>query len=244
MTILKNKITKEQLYDLYWNKELPTVKIGKIFQCSGRWIRYLLDNYSILRRNPSEAKNLSKKLGKEAPNYKGGLPKCIDCGRELTYYRKNIRCKECRFKFAIGKNASRYIDGRSLKTYFCIDCNKEVCCETAINGQGRCQKCSGAFYSGVNSFNYDGGELDLIHQIRDSWKGQEWRKKALKRDGKKCQICNLTENLGVHHKIPLRYILDLYQIIDYAQAKKCNLFWDINWGITLCMDCHKTLGNI
>ncbi|KKM97596.1 hypothetical protein LCGC14_1166380 [marine sediment metagenome] len=106
MIILKNRITKEQLYDLYWNKELPTVKIGKMFQCSGRWIRYLLDEYNILRRNSSEAKNLSKKVEKAHHNYKGGFPLCVDCGKQLSHYNKDARCKKCRFimEYKLGNN--------------------------------------------------------------------------------------------------------------------------------------------
>jgi hypothetical protein len=40
-------------------------------------------------------------------NYKGGLPKCIDCGKELTYYTYK-RCSNCWHKFAIGINSPNY----------------------------------------------------------------------------------------------------------------------------------------
>ncbi len=40
------------------------------------------------------------------------------------------------------KNNPNYIDGRTLKKYYCIDCEKEINYYTAKYGQYRCRKCA------------------------------------------------------------------------------------------------------
>lgn len=36
--------------------------------------------------------------GDKNPNWTGGKPKCIDCGKQLTHYHRK-RCKECHYRF-------------------------------------------------------------------------------------------------------------------------------------------------
>lgn len=59
-------------------------------------------------------------------------------------HKINCQCCICKNKRgeSSGKNCPNFIDGRSIKKYFCKDCNKEISWVTAINGQGRCQSCS------------------------------------------------------------------------------------------------------
>lgn len=57
---------------------------------------------------------------KNHPKWKGGLPKCIDCGVEISQGRK--RCKECWYKANSGKNNGNYKHGKRK----CIDCNGQV----------------------------------------------------------------------------------------------------------------------
>lgn len=49
------------------------------------------------------------------PNWKGGLPKCLDCNVEITKGRK--RCRRCCFK---GKNNPNYIHGEARYKYSMI----------------------------------------------------------------------------------------------------------------------------
>jgi hypothetical protein len=60
-------------------------------------------------------------------NYKGGLPKCIDCDKELANYGTE-RCQSCaaKKKYIIPENNPAHIDGRSLIPKFCKDCGKEL----------------------------------------------------------------------------------------------------------------------
>ena len=60
----KKKPTKDELYDLYWNKGLSTVEIGKIFGFNNNTIRRWMIEYGIPRRSLSESKfklNFQKK---------------------------------------------------------------------------------------------------------------------------------------------------------------------------------------
>ena len=170
---------------------------------------------------------------KRHPRYIGGLPHCIDCDKELTHYNKNNqqqRCRKC------------YNKSRSKRHYFCIDCNKEISRHSKI-GKGRCMKCSGDYFSGNNSWNWFGGKIRFTTRIRTNGKYKLWRRLILKRDHKKCQMCNKSKkHLHAHHKIPLRSILVLYAIKTYKQFLRCKLLWDVNWGITLCQKCHNSLG--
>lgn len=42
--------------------------------------------------------------GKDHPNWKGGLPKCLECGKRVTNY-VNKRCSKCKYKDPIFKKA-------------------------------------------------------------------------------------------------------------------------------------------
>jgi hypothetical protein len=64
----QNKITKENLYDLYHNKRMSTRKIGKIFNCSHTNILCWLHKYNIKIRKNVE-------LGEKHYNWKGGVRK-------------------------------------------------------------------------------------------------------------------------------------------------------------------------
>lgn len=73
------------------------------------------------------------KKGQDHPNWKGGLPKCLDCGKELSGY-DHKRCIKCNKEFQFGINASNY----KGKINECIDCNKTL----SNNLPRRCQSCS------------------------------------------------------------------------------------------------------
>jgi very-short-patch-repair endonuclease len=97
------------------------------------------------------------KLGKYNSNYVHGLPKCIDCGKQLSNYIA-LRCDYCNNKYQQDKNHPNYKDGRTKKIYFCVDCNKTITWQTWWNGNRRCMHCSGVIL----------------------WKNKIFRKKLLK----------------------------------------------------------------
>lgn len=66
------------------------------------------------------------------------------------------------------------------------------------------------------------------HKLRTSSKYQEWRLKVLKRDNYTCGICkSITKSLQVHHKT--NFSTDIENR------------YNIDNGITLCLECHKKL---
>jgi len=143
--------------------------------------------------------------------------------RYLKLYNIKIRTKS---KAQEGKFNHRFINGKTLEKYHCIDCGKKIPYQTGYYGQGRCDKCKYAIpenhpnWQGGKSFEEYGKEFDnaLKEQIRF-------------RDKYKCRICGCSQlengrQLDCHH-------------IDYD--KKNN---NINNLIVLCRSCHlKINGN-
>ena len=66
------------------------------------------------------------------------MNKCNFCEKKLSNYKAK-RCRDCYNKYLLknGKNTNRYIDGRTLKKYHCIDCEKEVSYDAK-----RCHSCA------------------------------------------------------------------------------------------------------
>lgn len=56
------------------------------------------------------------KSGKKHWNYKGGRPKCIDCGKQLWDYKVK-RCRGCRVRYVVGKNHWNWKGGISFEPY-------------------------------------------------------------------------------------------------------------------------------
>lgn len=162
---------------------------------------------------------------------------CVDCGKSLgknAQYNRTKRCQSCAAKkqFKNPKNHQKYIDGRTLKKYYCIDCKIEI---SRYDVQ-RCCSCSnihlhkiGKFDSkGNNNGNYIDGRSYESYPIEFT---EELKEKIRERDNYTCQgeNCSMTyeehliiygRNLHVHH-------------IDYDKqnCSKNNL-------ITLCQQCN------
>lgn len=140
-----------------------------------------------------------------------------------------------------GKNNGRYIDGRSLITYYCIEfsCNKIV-----SESNRRCKSCARRFYykehpnfnKGKNNPNF--GKRGKLSHSYIHGKGFEpysedfsnyLKKQIRKRDNYSCQICKMSqkEHLIIHNeKLPIHHI-------DYNK-QNCNK----NNLISLCFKCH------
>lgn len=79
-----------------------------------------------LGKNPEHSKRMSgRKLtqehvekiklrmkGKNHWNYKGGKPKCLDCGKEVSHYESK-RCNVCKFNTIRGENNYQWIVDRT-----------------------------------------------------------------------------------------------------------------------------------
>ena len=61
-----------------------------------------------------------KVFGDKHPAWKGGKPKCVDCGKELYWQRRknpNCRCRKCFFKQYRGEKHHKYINGINRDGY-------------------------------------------------------------------------------------------------------------------------------
>ena len=91
----------------------------------------------------------------------------------------------------------------------------------------------------------EGRKTPFYKLLKVSQEYSQWRKKVFERDGWKCQRCNNSGILNVHHKTPFailyKQIFDKNKTIEelFIIAKGFNKLWDINNGITLCVNCHK-----
>jgi 5-methylcytosine-specific restriction endonuclease McrA len=67
---------------------------------------------------------------------------------------------------------------------------------------------------------------------------------VLGRDGRACQDCgahSTFENpLHVHHLLPFAEILAEHRPISVEQAESYSALWDVDNGVTLCSECHRT----
>ena len=129
------------------------------------------------------------------------------CGKLIT--NNAILCQKCR---NTGKNSPVYIDGRTLKKYFCIKCGKKIYEDTYLYGNKQCKSC--ARYK--NGKGYEKYPIEFTKKLKY---------KILKRDNFTCQKCNqygtiLKNKLTIHH-------------IDYNKFN-CNE----NNLITLCFKCN------
>ena len=133
---------------------------------------------------------------------------CWDC------YVKNIR-KNCLF-----------INRKSIKKYYCVDCKKEITWRTALYGKKRCTSCAAKekLKNPKNHPNWQGGKQQK-QRPRNTKKYFEWRRKVFERDNFTCQKCGqYGGKLEAHH------------IKSWKKYPK--LRFKINNGLTLCIKCH------
>ena len=217
----------------------------------------LTSHHKTLRCNSCSRKHLWKEnphrftakmpRGKDHPWYKNGLPKCLDCGVLLKTYTSK-RCKTCWGLYERGENNPSYVDGLHAKyNRFCKICNKPISCGSITN---RCISCARKEYlqnnpednRGSNHPRWRGGVSKVYKLIRDLSKYLDWRKGVFGRDSYTCQICKAKRDLEVHHKIPVKVIISMYDLKTTPELNENKLLWDINWGITLCRSCHGIIG--
>lgn len=156
-------------------------------------------------------------------NFKFGLPKCLDCGKQLKQYN-SIRCKKCNNKHLSGKNHPNYKDGKTCKTnIICPDCNG-----VKDRRANLCRRCNGKriiklkLQSKENNPAWRGGISYKDYSFRFD---NILRESIRKRDKYICQICGI-------HQDKLKRKLDVHHI-DYNKenCKENNL-------ISLCVHCH------
>jgi hypothetical protein len=91
----------------------------------------------------------------------------------------------------------------------------------------------------ISLSKYKNGNTSLSETIRYSMKYKLWRSKIFERDNWTCQTCHKRgTELNVHHKKPFIKIIKENNIKNIEDAEKCLELWDIDNGVTLCLNCH------
>lgn len=99
--------------------------------------------------------------------------------------------------------------------------------------------------AGENHPGWKGGRTGLQERIRTSVEYKTWRNAIFDRDNRICTECGAKSSPGNritlhgHHKESFQLLLDRYHIKTIEQAVQCKEFWDIENGVTLCIDCHR-----
>lgn len=170
-------------------------------------------------------------IGAKNHAWKGGFPKCVDCGVVLRGYQQK-RCRACATRLnnklrggMEGKNNPNYIDGRYVEIRYCIDCGKALARPTRPDVK-RCGSCFAKSRVRDRNPNWKGGKSAEPYGIEFN---VVLKAEIRERDAYECQNCGMTEeehlvvvgtNLQVHH-------------IDYD--KKNNIKTNL---ITLCTWCN------
>lgn len=93
---------------------------------------------------------------------------------------------------------------------------------------------------GKNNPRWKGGITPLKKQIRECSKCRNWVLSIFIRDNYTCQKCgNRGGNLHAHHIESFAQIFHNNGIESVEDAEKCEDFWNVNNGKTLCMECHN-----
>lgn len=127
-SIYSDILTYDILKKEYLINKKSAKTIGKIFGCSDTQIFYRLYKFDIPIRTVSEAVKGSR-FGKNNPNF--------------GHFRKATPETIIKMRKAFSKEKNpAYIDGRTSKNYYCIDCSCPITRFSGIYGTGRCQSCS------------------------------------------------------------------------------------------------------
>lgn len=154
---------------------------------------------------------------------------CIDCEKKIKGFGK--RCYSCAntgknnpMFGKIGINNPNYIDGRTLKQYYCSNCNKKINYNTVIYGTGKCLSCiRKEEYINPNKHPQWLGGLSYLPYTLEF--NNQLKREIRDRDNHECQLCHTIEEI-------LNQLLDIHHI-DYNKANclKKNL-------ISLCRKCN------
>jgi hypothetical protein len=92
-------------------------------------------------------------------------------------------------------------------------------------------------YRGINHYNWKGGKTNINQAIRSLHEMRKWQIAIKKRD-KKCRLCGSKKDLEAHHIESVSHMIEKYNIETRDDAIKCDGFWKLDNGITLCKKCH------
>jgi hypothetical protein len=88
---------------------------------------------------------------------------------------------------------------------------------------------------------WQGGITGLYNRIRHSFKYRQWVSDIFTRDDFTCQNCGQRGGgeKHAHHIKQFALIIKENDIKSFDDAMNCSELWNLNNGITNCVDCHK-----
>jgi len=181
--------------------------------------------------------------GNKNHQWNGGKIKCICefCYKEFESIPSRIKKGEKYCSKKCSDNASK----TSIKC-ICKICKTEFersPSKIKLNGDKYCShKCLGIAQSGKGGSNWKGGVTPLKIIFRTSKEYADWRISCMARDKFTCQTCGKKGGmLNVHHIKTVKDIFKEYDIKTRSDFINCDELWDMDNGITLCIDCHKEI---
>lgn len=173
-------------------------------------------------------------IGRSKPVYP---VKCLACNKEFMpkHKKKNRPAKYCSIECA--KTCKRNGETRNCKL-----CGKEFYApkyKTLLLNNG--------IYCSIKCSNKDKRKPNqpLIIAIRCLEKYLLWRSTIFSRDKYTCQACGITSKSGrilnAHHKTKLTEIVKEKCLTSINDANSCSELWDLDNGITLCLNCHTLI---
>ena len=97
---------------------------------------------------------------------------------------------------------------------------------------------------GSKNYFWKGGISFLTKRIRHLYKYRQWKSDVFTRDNFICQECDKRGGyLEAHHIKAFSKIIEENNIKTLEEALNCDELWNINNGITLCLDCHTKTDN-
>lgn len=172
--------------------------------------------------------NFGRKPDKQYPyirpwNKKDDITKkCPVCGKEFSTTRENaVYCsKEC-------------WSHRATLIRNCPMCGKQFKTTKSENRKLCSWECRNLLYrefTGDKAHAWKGGTTKETKCRRSNSEYREWRMAVFTRDNFKCRICGKHgSDLEAHH---------IKEVRNYP-----NLIYDVDNGLTLCHECHKTTDN-
>lgn len=163
-------------------------------------------------------------------------------GRKLPQWVIEKR-KEMRLR----KNNGKYFSDEGYKKSYVTGLHKE---KAKKNGywfsdetRKKMSEARKGRFKGIESPVWKGGITSFISLIRNDAKYKVWRLQVFKRDRFTCQICGGESHgdIEAHHLKSFNKILTESNIITLKQALNCKELWQIDNGVTLCIECHKNL---
>lgn len=236
---LNDILTKDFLIKKYLNEKLSTHDIAKKYNIGHSSVLYYLKKFNIKARSKSDSlkgkKRPIEQMQKLHESNKGRIP--WNKNKKGIYSEETIKkIRQANINRNWKKENHPNWKGGKPK---CIDCGKKLSTYTAK----RCIKCYNNYNRGKNHYNWQNGITPIIFQIRNCFKYRQWRSDVFTRDNFQCIFCGTKGTIEADHYPKLfSQIFHENNIKSIADALKCEEFWNINNGRTLCIECHKKFG--